>query len=142
DLQDAEAVNQAVEQVRPEWVLHLAVYGAYSFQNDLNQMLHSNILGTANLLQACERTGFASFINTGSSSEYGYKPYAPAETEVLEPNSYYAVTKATATHLCGYTSRRISLPVTTLRLYSVYGPYEEPRRFIPRLIMHGLRGEF
>ncbi len=29
----------------------------------------------------------------------------------------------------------------TLRLYSVYGPYEEPTRFIPRLAVDGLRGQ-
>ena len=29
----------------------------------------------------------------------------------------------------------------TLRLYSVYGPYEEPARLMPALIVRGLRGE-
>ena len=28
----------------------------------------------------------------------------------------------------------------TLRLYSAYGPFEDPGRLIPRLIVHGLRG--
>jgi nucleoside-diphosphate-sugar epimerase len=31
-------------------------------------------------------------------------------------------------------------PAPTLRLYSVYGPFEDPGRLIPRLIVHGLRG--
>ena len=30
----------------------------------------------------------------------------------------------------------------TLRLYSVYGPFEEPSRLIPRLIVRGLGGAF
>jgi dolichol-phosphate mannosyltransferase len=30
--------------------------------------------------------------------------------------------------------------VTTLRLYSVYGPWEEPRRFIPQLVARGIEG--
>jgi UDP-glucose 4-epimerase len=30
--------------------------------------------------------------------------------------------------------------VTTLRLYSVYGPYEEPGRFVPALVEAALRG--
>lgn len=29
----------------------------------------------------------------------------------------------------------------TLRLYSVYGPYEDPRRLVPALLVRGLRGE-
>jgi dolichol-phosphate mannosyltransferase len=36
-------------------------------------------------------------------------------------------------------SRQVHLP--TLRLYSVFGPYEEPSRLLPALIMHGLKGE-
>jgi dolichol-phosphate mannosyltransferase len=31
--------------------------------------------------------------------------------------------------------------VATLRLYSVFGPFEEPGRFIPTLVVHALRGE-
>ena len=30
--------------------------------------------------------------------------------------------------------------IPTLRLYSVYGPFEEPTRFVPTLITHGLEG--
>jgi nucleoside-diphosphate-sugar epimerase len=29
---------------------------------------------------------------------------------------------------------------STLRLYSAYGPFEDPGRLIPRLIVHRLRG--
>ena len=32
-------------------------------------------------------------------------------------------------------------PLRTLRLYSVYGPWEEPSRLVPTLIVRGLRGE-
>jgi nucleoside-diphosphate-sugar epimerase len=142
NLTDREGVGRAVALSQPEWVFHLAVYGAYSFQTDLTQILQSDILGTANLLEACEQTGFAAFINTGSSSEYGFKHYPPAELEYLEPNSHYAVAKASATLLCSYTSRRLRLPISTLRLYSVYGPYEDARRLIPRLIRYGLEGTY
>jgi dolichol-phosphate mannosyltransferase len=51
------------------------------------------------------------------------------------------VTKASATLFCRYTAQSRALHLQTLRLYSVYGPYEEPTRLIPRLITHGLKGE-
>ena len=81
------------------------------------------------------------FRSTGSSSEYGFKDHAPAESDPLEPNSHYAITKAAATMFCRYTaqSRRAHLP--TLRLYSVFGPYEDPGRLLPALILRGLKGE-
>jgi nucleoside-diphosphate-sugar epimerase len=138
-LHDAEAVERAVGQIRPEWVFHLAVHGAYSWQTDWEEMVRTNIQGTMGLLSACLKTGFEAFVNTGSSSEYGFKDHAPTESEPLEPNSHYAVTKAAATMFCRHTAQSRRVHVPTLRLYSVFGPYEEPGRLLPALIMHGLK---
>jgi nucleoside-diphosphate-sugar epimerase len=140
-LHDTEAVARVVSQIRPEWVFHLAVHGAYSWQTEWEQMVQTNIRGTMSLVFACLTTGFEAFVNTGSSSEYGFKDHAPAESEALEPNSHYAITKAAATMFCRHTaqSRQVHLP--TLRLYSVFGPYEDPGRLLPTLIMRGLKGE-
>jgi nucleoside-diphosphate-sugar epimerase len=140
DLMDQVRLSTLVSEVRPEWIFHLAAYGAYSWQADLDRLIRTNLLSTINLMQACLETGFEIFINTGSSSEYGLKDHAPAPTESIDPNSYYAVTKASATLFCRYTASRFHLPVPTLRLYSVYGPFEEPGRFIPTLIVRGLEG--
>jgi dolichol-phosphate mannosyltransferase len=138
DLRDVESVKRAVSGIRPEWIFHLAAHGAYSFQTDADQILATNIAGTANLLHACLDTGFEVFVNTGSSSEYGFKDHAPREHEGLEPNSYYAVGKASATLLCGYLARSRKVRIPTLRLYSVFGPYEDPARLMPVLILKGL----
>jgi dolichol-phosphate mannosyltransferase len=141
DLSDQGALVAIVSAVRPDWVFHLAAYGAYSFQTDVHRMVETNVVGTINLVEACVQSGFEAFVNTGSSSEYGFQEHAPAETERLEPNSPYAVTKAAATHFCRLTARNKQVCLPTLRLYSVYGPYEEPTRLIPTLIVRGLRGE-
>ncbi|NWJ96445.1 MAG: GDP-mannose 4,6-dehydratase [Chloroflexi bacterium] len=141
ELTDSEGLSRVVSQIRPEWVFHLATYGAYSNQADAYQAVQTNILGTVNLVEACLKTGFETFINTGSSSEYGFKEYPPSEREWLEPNSYYAVTKSSATLFCRYTAQRFGVQLATLRLYSVYGPYEEPTRLIPTLLWYGLQGK-
>ncbi len=139
-LHDAEAVEKTLRHIRPEWIFHLAAHGAYSWQTDLPQMIQTNLVGTVNLLQACLRTGFEAFVNTGSSSEYGIKDHPPSETDFVEPNSHYAVTKAAATLFCRHTAQKEKVPVTTLRLYSVYGPYEDPNRLVPQILKQGLRG--
>ena len=141
DLRNAEQLTRTIEAVRPEWIFHLAAYGAYSWQTELSTMIETNITGTMNLLNACLTIGFAAFVNAGSSSEYGLKDHAPLETEFLEPNSNYAVTKASATLFCRSVAKPRHASVRTLRLYSGFGPYEEPRRLIPSLIVHGLKGE-
>lgn len=141
NLEDEEALTQRVDRIKPDRIFHLAVHGAYSSQNNLQEIINTNIIGTVNLLQACIRTDFEVFVNTGSSSEYGYKDYPPTETEWLEPNSYYAITKASATLFCRYIAQNQNLRIPTLRLYSVYGAYEEPTRLMPTLIVQGLKGE-
>jgi nucleoside-diphosphate-sugar epimerase len=86
--------------------------------------------------------GVERFINTGTSSEYGFKDDAPAEDAFLEPNSCYAVAKASATLFCRYVAQSQKFPAVTLRLYSVYGPYEEPNRLMPSLAVQGLTGQY
>jgi dolichol-phosphate mannosyltransferase len=140
DLGDAAAVEGAVRRARPEWIFHLAAYGAYSWQEDLDRMLRTNVLGTTHLVRAGLRHGVEAIVNTGSSSEYGAKDHAPGEREWLDPNSHYALTKAAATHYCRYTAQRNDVHLVTLRLYSVYGPWEEPGRLMPAVVVHASEG--
>lgn len=140
ELASSEAADALAGAVQPEWVFHLAAHGAYSSQTNVQAIVHTNFVATVSLLEACARAGFDAFVHTGSSSEYGFKDHAPAEDEWVDPNSAYAVTKAAATQYCRFVARQRGLPVTTLRLYSVYGPYEEPTRLIPTLIVRGLDG--
>jgi nucleoside-diphosphate-sugar epimerase len=140
NLEEGTGLVSALAGFKPHWVFHLAAHGAYSWQRDPNSILKTNVLGTANLLDACLRIGFEAFVNTGSSSEYGLKDHPPREDELLEPNSPYAVAKAAATMYCAQAAKVSGAPVSTLRLYSVYGPWEEPQRFIPQLVARGLEG--
>lgn len=140
DLGDREELERIVGRIRPEWIFHLAAHGAYSWQTDIDRIVGTNFLGTLNLVRVCAGSGFAAFVNAGSSSEYGLKDHAPPETDPLDPNSPYAVAKAAATHACRLIARERGLRIVTLRLYSVYGPFEEPNRLVPTLIVHGLRG--
>ena len=141
NLDDEDALVRVVGHIRPEWVFHLSAHGAYPYQTDVRRMVHANVIGTMHLVSACLKAGFEALVNTGSSSEYGFKDHAPSETEWLEPNSYYAVTKASATLFCRHTAQSLGVHLPTLRLYSVYGPYEEPSRLIPTLITRGVNGE-
>ena len=140
DLADAGGLALLVRRIKPQWLFHCAVYGAYSWQEDFQAMIKTNIAGTVNLVAACLKSDIEAFINAGSSSEYGAKGHPAVEEESLEPRSAYGASKAAATLLCRALAAQHGLPLTTLRFYSVYGPYEHPRRLIPRLVRYGLRG--
>jgi nucleoside-diphosphate-sugar epimerase len=142
DLADKAGVVKVVHEIKPDWVLHLAAHGGYSWQTEAGSILRANVVGTANLLAACRHSGVGTFVNTGSSSEYGLKDHPPREDEGVEPNSIYAAAKAAATMLCEQAAAGDGMNVSTLRLYSTYGPWEDPNRLIPALAVEGLRGRF
>ena len=140
DLRDSERLDKVVADIRPAVTYHCATYGGFSDQRDTRSILESNIIGTANLLKACERTGFEYFVNTGSSSEYGIKSKPMREEDVPEPREDYGVSKAAATMFCRAESLAKQLPVVTLRLFSPFGPWDDPRRLIPYVIKSCLTG--
>jgi nucleoside-diphosphate-sugar epimerase len=134
DLRDANELSRIVRGIVPEAVVHAATMGAYEFQGDMSKILETNILGTANLLQACNGLPLRAFVNIGSTSEYGFASKPMQEEDRLEPNSYYAVAKAAQTHLATHWSRKEDQPLATFRLFSTYGPYEEPTRLMPTIL--------
>jgi UDP-glucose 4-epimerase len=103
-------------------------------------MVATNVLGIMNLMDACLASGFDAFVNTGSSSEYGFTDHAFSKDDPVAPNSHYAGTKALATLYCRDIAHRHWVHTPTLRLYSAYGPFEDPGHLIPRLILDSLRG--
>jgi nucleoside-diphosphate-sugar epimerase len=140
DLCDTYSLREAVHVCRPDVVYHLATHGAYHFQKDRAAILATNLLGTANLLEALEGHDYRAFVHTGSSSEYGHKDRPMAEDDRLEPRTDYAVSKAAATLLCQAEACK-GRPVSTVRVFSAYGPWEEPSRLVPYVMDCCYRGE-
>jgi dolichol-phosphate mannosyltransferase len=141
DLTDSGAVRRTLAAIGPAVVLHLAAHGAYESQAESSRILTTNILGTLHLLEAAVASGVRLFINAGSSSEYGLKAEAMREVDRLDPDSVYAIGKAAQTHLCAFFARRHpEMAVATLRLFSVYGPWEELSRLIPTVIRRARAG--
>ncbi len=141
DLTTAADIDRLAES-KPDWIFHLAAHGAYSWQKDPDRIQATNVVATANLLAAAIRIGAQAFVHAGTSSEYGRKDHAPEEDEQPNPNSLYAEAKLAATEQVRETARATGFPACTLRLYSVYGPWEEPGRLIPMLAARGVEGTY
>ena len=135
DLTDRDRIEKIVLQIKPKIIYHCATYGGYPLQSDLDKIIHTNIIGTINLLNACLKIKFDCFVNTGTSSEYGIKKHPMKESDLPEPINDYGVAKATATLFCQSVAKRERLPIVTLRLFSPYGYYEEQKRLIPSVII-------
>ena len=140
-LDNLNKLKIIINKIKPQIIYHLAAHGSYSHQNDPLKIITTNILGTTNLLLALNPIDYECFINTGSSSEYGFKNKPMQETDYLEPVSYYAASKASGTYLAKVFAKIFTKPVITIRPFSVYGPYEEETRLIPTVILNILHNQ-
>jgi len=134
DLSDQAQLTRQLHLIKPSIIYHLAAYGAYPQQTYRTLINQTNYFGTLNLLQASLSIPYTLFVNTGSSSEYGFKNHPMAETDLPEPNSDYAVSKVAATLLCAQVAKQTHKPIVTFRPFAVYGPWEEPNRLVPNLM--------
>lgn len=134
DLSDLSKLTRLCMHVNPYAILHFAARGSSMEDTDAAAIERVNVMGTLNLLLATQKISYRAFIDTGSSSEYGFKKRPMKETNLLEPVSVYGATKAAATLLCSVFARNEHKPIVTLRPFSVYGPWEPEKRFIPTVI--------
>ena len=128
DLRDYISLLNVVEEVRPDYVFHLAAqsYPSTSFTSPLDT-LDTNILGTARLLEVLRRcSGIDPVIHVCASSEvYGRVPREklPINEECsFHPASPYAISKVGTDLLGRYHAEAYSQKVITTRMFTHTGP--------------------
>ena len=133
--------RQLLDAVKPRTVFDCVAYGAYSFETDSELIYRTNVSLRAKLLELMRERGVFRYIHAGSSSEYGDNAAGPGEDVAPTPNSHYAVSKAAVAGLLHYYGKKLAFPCANLRLYSIYGPYEDSSRLIPTVVARGVAGE-
>ena len=70
-LENYQKTKKAINEIRPEVVIHCATYGVYPYQNKIENIIGTNILGSANVMRSLIKANFLKrFINIGSVFEY------------------------------------------------------------------------
>lgn len=109
-----------------ETVFHVAAQaGLVRSWSEFDSYMTCNIQATQRLLEASVKQQVRHFINISTSSVYGRFATGNEESP-LAPISPYGITKLAAEQLCRAYAANFQLPVTVLRLYSVYGPRQRP----------------
>ncbi len=140
DLTDYNETEKIISKIKPDIVIHFAAYGAYQrFQQDTEATIDTNVISSINLINACDKVGVKCFINTGSSSEYGIKSKPMKETDVLEPDNLYGITKSAITQYGQMMARKFNFPIVTIRPFAVYGYFEEEGRLFTDIIKSCLK---
>ena len=140
DLLIEAGLTELLDATRPRTVFNCLAYGAYSFQGDTSLIYRTNVDLTARLIEALQARGVHRYVHAGSSSEYGENASGPREDSALFPNSHYSVSKGAAAGLLHFAGRKQGFPGVNLRLYAIYGPYEDASRLVPVAVLNGIAG--
>jgi UDP-glucose 4-epimerase len=121
DINDFKSLRPLLEGV--EYVFHLAAESRIqpSLINPL-QTFQTNVVGTANVLQAAREAGVKRLMYSSTSSAYGLKNTPPLKedmpTDCLNP---YSVAKVGGEAACRLYTRLFGLETVIFRYFNVYG---------------------
>jgi len=144
DLCDTRALQLAFEARGPEGVIHLAAKaGVRPSIADPVGYANANLVGTASVLEACEKAGCDRAVIASSSSVYGNNTKTPfGEDDPVElPISPYASTKRGCELLSATHQHLTGRPVACLRFFTVFGPRQRPDLAISLFMRRVAAGE-
>lgn len=144
DIEDGERLSEIFATFRPERVVNLAAQAGvrYSIDNPM-AYVRTNLVGFANILEACRHHGIQHLVYASSSSVYGANTAMPFSVHhnVDHPLSLYAASKK-ANELMAHTySHLYRIPTTGLRFFTVYGPWGRPDMALFKFTRAILAGE-
>ncbi len=154
DIGDRELLASLLQQHQPRAVLHFAaeshvdrsIHGPLDF-------IQTNVVGTCQLLESVRaywhglkpdaQQGFR-FLHVSTDEVYGslaLQDPAFKETNLYQPNSPYAASKAASDHLVRAWHHTYGLPVLTTNCSNNYGPFHFPEKLIPLVLHNALAGK-
>ena len=142
NIADYIDLGKALRNKKFSHVVNLGGYINHScYKQGGRKVIDAHFVGVENLVELLDWDGLESFVQIGSSDEYGDAP-APQQEDVREhPISPYSLGKLAATHFLQMLHRTEGFPAVILRLFLVYGPGQNNQRFLPQIISGCLRDE-
>ena len=135
DVADSARVRVLMQEVRPDYVVHLA---AIHFIPECNAnpelTLRVNVEGTLSVLRAAQAAGSKKVLAISSGAVYADSSAPLAEDSVVAPVDIYGHSKKMAEDVAEWFHLNTGLPIVMVRLFNVYGPRETNAHIIPEII--------
>lgn len=135
DLTDLARLESVIRQIQPDRVVHLAAI-AFVAYDDVEEMYHTNIVGTRNLFEAlsnhCQPK---SVIAASSANIYGNACSGIIDEGIpADPANDYGITKLAVENLAKLYSGR--LPVVVTRPFNYTGVGQAANYLVPKIVDH------
>ena len=144
DICDPKVVEEAIKGI--ETVVHFAAESHVDRSIAGPQVfIQTNVIGTQVLLDASVKHGIKKFHYLGTDEVFGSLPLGSKEKfnekTLYDPHSPYSASKAACDHLVRTYFHTYGLPVTITNCSNNFGPFQDPEKFIPRMITNLIEGE-
>lgn len=147
DICDKKTIFRLFEEEKPNIVVNFAAESHVDNSiSDPALFLHTNIMGTAVLLEACRKYGMIRFHQISTDEVYGELPLECSDMSFTEdmklsPSSPYSCSKASADMLVLSYAKTYGLPVTISRCSNNYGERQFPEKLIPLMANKAMRNK-
>lgn len=141
DLRDPDAIRRVLDAVAPEWVFHAAGAVMQGGQSAAaREIAEVNLFGTVRLLAELRSRDLEACVLIGDAFEYGPATGQVSERFTCAPTTLDGVAKLGATLYAQQLARESGLRLAVVRLFSVYGVGDSPRRLVPQVVERALDG--
>jgi nucleoside-diphosphate-sugar epimerase len=141
DVRDEETVDRLIDDETVACIHLAAEIDVHESLEAPDDHFETNVTGTRNVLEACRRTDTRlGLMGTCMVYDVDDTESGIDEKHPVKPASPYAGTKLAAENLAESYYHGYDLPVTLLRPFNTYGPYQEVG-VVPIFVDRDLRGE-
>ena len=143
DIADEQFMENVFKLEKPHYVIHGA---AESFVDDsiasAKPFIHSNVVGTQNIVDLSVKYGVEKFIYISTDEVYGQLEEGSAswtELSATSPRNPYSASKLAGELIVRAAGETHNLPYNITRSCNNYGPRQPPRNLVPKIITSILR---
>jgi nucleoside-diphosphate-sugar epimerase len=140
DLLTSAELEAPLRRKTPDLCLHLAWYA----DADRHRWAHDNLdclTGSLALLRVLHAIGCPRLLLAGTSVEYYTTTGYVSESSPISPANLYAAAKQSMFLMANHLDPQGNWKMAAARIFSLYGPWDDPRRLVPFIINKLLAGE-
>ena len=123
DILDKDLVEDLIKKEQPDYLINLAAISSVSLSWDIpDKTIAVNVIGTLNILEAVKKQCIkCKILLIGSSEEYESKDKPLKETDILDANNPYGISKVTQENFSKLYREKYGLNVICTRSFNHTG---------------------
>lgn len=143
DIRDKAKMATAIEQIQPQWVIHLAAIHFIPYCNEHPyKAFDINVRGTIQLYDLLRQTSSVEKVFFASTAAvYPIYDYATSESHHTGPLDVYGLSKLTGERLSREFNLLSEIPTIVCRFFNAFGPRETNPHLIPEIQKQLLEGK-